>query len=366
MTVIRDVISLIEEVAPLALQEDYDNAGLLAGNPADEVNGVLLTTDVTEEVVREAINNKANLIIAHHPLIFKGLKKITGNGSYVERTLILAIKNNIAIYAAHTNLDSVSGGVNKKIADTLGLVGTRILQPAKGLLEKLVVFVPVEHAERVREALFSAGAGNIGEYDSCSYNIRGEGTFRAGDNANPFVGEKGNLHREPEERVETVFPSYKRNSVINALVDSHPYEEPAYDIYSLENTFQGAGMGMLGELDSEIDEEVFIEQVKKQFDCKGIRYSPLLNKKVKKVALCGGSGASLINKAIKAGADVFLSADFKYHQFFDADGKILILDIGHYESEHFTVQLFHDIITKKIPNFAVYLSQVNTNPINYL
>ncbi|MFW6222953.1 MAG: Nif3-like dinuclear metal center hexameric protein, partial [Bacteroidota bacterium] len=315
---IRDIISVIEEKAPLALQEDYDNAGLLTGDPADKVSGVLLTTDVTEEVVREAIKNKINLIIAHHPLIFKGLKKVLGNGSYVERTLILAIKNDIAIYAAHTNLDSVPEGVNKKIADTLDLVNTRILQPAKGLLEKLVVFVPVEHAGRVREALFSAGAGNIGEYDSCSYNLHGEGTFRAGDHASPFVGEKGELHRESEERIETILPSYKRNRIIDALIDSHPYEEPAYDIYSLQNAFQGAGAGMLGEMDKAVDEEVLIERVKKRFECKGIRYSKLLNKKVKNVALCGGSGASLLNAAIKAKADVFLTADFKYHQFFDA------------------------------------------------
>lgn len=361
---IKDITRFLEDQAPLKLQESYDNAGLILGDNSAEVSAALVTLDVTEAVVDEAIKRKAGLIIAHHPIVFSGLKKITGK-NYIERTLIKAIKNDVAIYAAHTNLDSVTSGVNGKICEKLGLENCKILQPSSGMLKKLVTYVPVDHAEKVREAIFAAGAGNIGNYDSCSFNVHGQGTFRGSETANPFVGEKGEQHYENEIRLETVFPSYLQGKTIAALVQAHPYEEVAYDIYSLDNSFDQIGMGMIGSLPKEKSETAFLRQLKKTFDVKLVRHTALQEKRVKKVAVCGGAGSFLLNQAIAAGADFFVTGDFKYHQFFDAENKIVIADIGHFESEQFTKELFYELLTKKFPKFAVHLSEVNTNPVFY-
>ncbi|WP_319500907.1 Nif3-like dinuclear metal center hexameric protein [uncultured Draconibacterium sp.] len=361
---IKDITNFLEDLAPLKLQESYDNAGLILGDKNAEVSAALVTLDVTEAIVDEAIKRKAGLIIAHHPIVFSGLKKITGK-NYIERTLIKAIKHDVAIYAAHTNLDSVTGGVNGKICEKLGLENCKILQPAGGMLKKLVTFVPVDHANKVREAVFTAGAGQIGNYDSCSFNAHGQGTFRGSDTTNPFVGKKGEQHYENEIRVETIFPDYLQGKVINALVQAHPYEEVAYDIYSLDNKFDQIGAGMIGLLPKEKSETAFLRQLKKTFDVKMIRHTALQDKKVKKIAVCGGAGSFLLNQAIAAGADFFVTGDFKYHQFFDAENKIVIADIGHFESEQFTKELFYEILTKKFPKFAVHLSEVNANPVFY-
>ncbi len=364
MIKIKDITQFFENFAPLRLQESYDNAGLIVGNPETTIDSALITLDVTEEVVEEAIKIKAGLIVAHHPIVFSGLKKITGK-NYVERTLLKAIKNDIAIYAAHTNLDSVEGGVNGKICEKLGLVNCRILQPAGSLLKKLVTFVPVDHAEKVRKAIFSAGAGHIGNYDSCSFNSHGQGTFRGDETTNPYVGEKGQQHYENEIRLETIFPGYIQGKVINALLQAHPYEEVAYDIYPLENKFNKVGMGMIGDLPEEKEEMIFLKQLKDTFKIGTIKHTALKNKNVKKVAVCGGAGSFLLNQAIAAGADFFVSGDFKYHQFFDAENKIVIADIGHFESEQFTKELFYELLTKNFPKFAVHLSEVNSNPVFY-
>ena len=364
MTKIKDIANFLETIAPLRLQESYDNAGLIIGDPTEEVKGILITLDVTEEIIEEAIQQKCNLVVAHHPIIFSGLKKITGR-NYVERTVLKAIKNDIAIYAAHTNLDSVTNGVNGKICEKLGLENCRILETADGLLKKLVTFIPVDHAEKVREAVFSAGAGHIGNYDSCSFNTHGQGTFRGNDSTHPFVGKKGKHHYENEIRFETVFPSYIQSKVITALLNAHPYEEVAYDIYPLENKFEQAGMGMIGELPAEKSETEFLQQVKDTLGTGAIKHTRLLGKNVKKVAVCGGAGSSLLNRAISTGADIFISGDFKYHQFFDAENKIVIADVGHFESEQFTKELFYELLTKKFSTFAVRLSGVNTNPVFY-
>ena len=361
---IKDITNYLEDFAPLKLQESYDNAGLILGDKNAKVSAVLVTLDITEAVVDEAIARKANLIIAHHPIVFSGLKKITGK-NYVERTLIKAIKNDIAIYAAHTNLDSVTGGVNGKICEKLGLENCKILQPTGGILKKLVTYVPVDHADKVREAVFAAGAGNIGNYDSCSFNAHGQGTFRGNDTTNPFVGEKGQQHYENEIRIETVLPDYLQGKVINALLQAHPYEEVAHDIYSIDNKFDQIGAGMIGSLPKEKEETTFLRQLKKTFGLKVIRHTALQEKKVKKIAICGGAGSFLLNQAIAAGADIFVTGDFKYHQFFDAENKIVIADIGHFESEQFTKELFYELLTKKFPKFAVHLSEVNTNPVFY-
>ncbi len=362
---INNITQILESFAPLSLQESYDNAGLIVGNKNDKVNGILITLDVTEEVVQEAIDAGYNFILAHHPVAMGGLKKFNGS-NYDERIIIKAIKNDIAIYAGHTNLDSVESGVNSKICDKIGLQNRQILSPAKNELIKLVTFVPIDYCQRVREAVFNAGAGQIGNYDSCSFNVQGNGTFKANKNTNPFVGEKGKVHTEKEERIETILPAHIKNKVLKALINAHPYEEVAYDLYPLMNTYPGIGSGMIGELAEPEDEIKFLERIKDIFKVGTIRYTSLLNKPIKKVAVCGGSGSFLIRDAKAQGADIFITGDLKYHQFFDAEKQIILADIGHFESEQFTKELFFEILTKKIPNFAICLSKVNTNPIKYL
>lgn len=365
MITLKDIANAIEEIAPSNYQESYDNAGLLIGNQTDEVHKALLTIDVTEAVIDEAINEKADLIIAHHPLIFSGLKRLNGKND-VERCVIKAIRNNIAIYVAHTNLDSVPGGVNSKICEKIGLKNCTILQPVNHDLLKLVTFVPQNDAEKVRAALFSAGAGHIGDYDQCSYNLKGEGTFRAGANTTPHVGEIGQIHTEAETRIETIMPKHLKSSIINALLSAHPYEEVAYDIYALENSNPQIGIGMIGELPIPEDETEFLLRIKEIFGCQAIRHTHLSGKKVTKIAVCGGSGSFLLNNAKASGAGIFVTGDYKYHQFFEAENKIVIADIGHYESEQFTKEVFYEILTKKFPNFALRLSQVETNPVYFL
>lgn len=361
---IREIIHYFEELAPTILQESYDNSGLIIGDFENEISKMLICIDITEEVLNEAIQNNCGLIVSHHPIIFKGIKKIN-NDNYVERIIRKAIKNEINIFALHTNLDNLLNGVNGKIAEKLGLRKVKILQTHKKLFRKLVTFCPIDHANKVREALFKAGAGKVGNYDSCSFNIEGKGTFKANANANPYVGEKNKMHTEKEERIEIIYPSYIENSVINGLYAAHPYEEIAYDIYSLENNMPNVGFGIIGELKNAISETKFLLNIKNIFNAKYMRHTKLLNQRVKRIAICGGSGSFLINEAKKAKADVLISADIKYHDFFEADGEILLIDIGHYESEQFTKELIYDIIIKKIPNFGFKISGIDTNPIIY-
>lgn len=365
MTTIKEVISSLEKLAPPALQESYDNSGLLIGDEQKKISGVLLCIDVTEEIIDEAARKKCNLIISHHPLLFSPLKKITG-GNYVERCMISAIEKGIAVYAIHTNLDNVLNGVNKKIADKLGLTNTKILKPMPGRLKKLVTFCPLKHSEKVRQALFNAGAGRIGNYDECSFNMQGTGTFRGSANTNPFVGKKGVQHREQEERIEMIFESFRQSEIISALLSVHPYEEVAYDIYKLDNLHQNIGAGMIGDLKKPVSETAFLKSVKENMKAGVVRHTKLRGKKVQRVAVCGGSGSFLLQDAIRGGADVFVTADFKYHQFFDAESKIVIADIGHYESEQFTTEIFKDYLSDNFSTFAVRLAETVTNPIQYL
>ncbi|TWW02017.1 Nif3-like dinuclear metal center hexameric protein [Chitinophaga pinensis] len=362
---IRDITNAIAAFAPLQYQESYDNAGLLFGSADWELTGVLLTLDATEAVIDEAIEKKCNLVVAHHPIVFGGLKKINGS-NYVERVAIKAIKHDIAIYAAHTNLDNVRNGVCNMMAERLELQQRSVLSPKRELLRKLYTFVPQADAEKVRAALFAAGAGHIGAYSECSYNVEGTGTFKAGAGTNPHVGGQGLRHLEPETKVEVIFPVYLENAVVKALLGSHPYEEVAYDIVKLENAYAEVGSGLIGELKAPMEEEAFLRWVKQQFNTGCVRYTPLRGRPVKKVALCGGAGSFLLKRAIAAGADAYISADFKYHEFFDAENQIVIADVGHFESEQFTVELFYHILTEKFPNFAPLKSTIRTNPVNYL
>ena len=362
--ILKELLAELESFAPLSYQETYDNCGLLTGHKELEITGAILSLDCTEEIVNEAITKNCNLIIAHHPIIFSGLKKLNGT-NYIERTIIKAIQHNIAIYACHTNLDNVKLGVNKKIADKIGLINQQILSPKKSILKKLVTFVPATHIDSVREGLFNVGAGHIGNYDQCSFMLEGTGTFRGNEFTNPFIGKTGIITYEKELRLEVIFESMNESQILSALKQQHPYEEIAFDIYQLENTYQNIGSGVTGELEKEITEIEFLEQLKKTFKLKVIKHTSLLNKSIKKVALCGGSGSFLLKNAINSKSDIYISSDFKYHEFFDAENKILIADIGHYESEQFTPEIFYEIISKKFPNFVSYLTETNTNPVNY-
>ena len=361
---IKEIISCIESYAPLSFQESYDNSGLITGDPEQETNSALLTIDVTEEVIDEALKHKCSLIISHHPLIFRPIKKLSDN-SWVSRCIIKSIRNNIALYAAHTNIDAIKLGVNARISEKIGLTNTSILIPRREELRKLVFFVPLSHADKVRTKIFEAGAGHIGNYDQCSFNTQGEGTFRGSEDSNPFVGTKGELHIEKEIKVETIYPVYREPSVIRAMLEAHPYEEVAYDIYPLANLYNQAGSGMIGELNEPVNETIFLKKLKEIFRTGIIRHSEFLRKKIKKVAVCGGSGGQFLEHAINRGAGIYITSDIRYHQFFDADNRIIIADIGHYESEQFTTELFHELIMKKFPKFAVHFSEVNTNPVNY-
>jgi dinuclear metal center YbgI/SA1388 family protein len=362
---LRELTTFLETLAPLAYQEDYDNSGLIVGDPDKEVNGALISLDCTEAVVDEAIANGLNLIISHHPIVFRGLKKFNGK-NYVERVLIKAIKNDIALYAIHTNFDNVLDGVNKKICDKLGVRDPRILKPKESSLRKLVTFCPDADAEAVRKAMFEAGAGWIGNYSECSYNTEGFGTFKAEVGTDPHVGEIGKRHHEAEVRIETIYPANIERNLIAALIEAHPYEEVSYDLYPVNNQYPQVGSGMIGNLESDEDEAEFLNYVKENLNAKVIRYTALRGKKIRRVAVCGGSGSFLLSNAIAAGADIFITADFKYHEFFDSEGKLIIADVGHFESEQFTQELLLELITEKFPNFALRLTVQNTNPINYL
>lgn len=359
------ITGYLETIAPPSLQEGYDNSGLLTGNASWQCTGALITLDSTEEVIDEAIANGCNLVIAHHPIVFSGLKRFNGK-NYVERTIIKAIKNDIAIYAIHTNLDNVSVGVNKKIADLIGLQNPQILQHKDSTLRKLVFFCPISHADAVRDAIFNAGAGHIGNYSHCSFNIAGQGTFKGEEGSNPFAGQKGQLHTEDEIRIESILPAYLEEKVVKAMLAAHPYEEVAFDIYMPDNKSNNIGAGMVGVLENPVDEMEFLQQLKQTFNCGVVKYTNLLGRPVKKVAVCGGSGRFLLNDAIKAGADVFVTSDFKYHDYFDADSRIVVADIGHYESEQFTKQLLYDLLIKNFTTFALRISKCGTNPVNYL
>ncbi|GEP96075.1 Nif3-like dinuclear metal center hexameric protein [Chitinophaga cymbidii] len=363
--IIRDIIQILEAFAPPPYQESYDNAGLLFGNAGTEVKGVLLTLDATEAVLDEALEKGCNLVIAHHPIVFSGLKKINGN-NYVERVAIKAIKNDIAVYAAHTNLDNVRGGVSAMMAAQLGLEQTKVLAPKRELLCKLFTFAPVADAEIVRAALFAAGAGHIGKYSECSFYHDGTGTFKGQADTDPYVGKPGERHLEPETKIEVIFPAYLEAQVVRALLQHHPYEEVAYDIIQLENEYNEVGSGLIGTLPEAMEEMDFLRMVKERFRTGCVRYTPLRGKPVKKVAVCGGAGSFLLKKARSAGADAYVSADFKYHEFFDAENQLIIADVGHFESEQFAVDLFYHILTENFRNFAPLKSTINTNPVNYL
>lgn len=362
--IVNEVTHILEELAPLAYAEDFDNVGLLVGDPNTKVSGILVTLDTLENVVDEAIAKDCNLIVSFHPIIFSGLKRITG-ASYVERVVIKAIQHNIAIYSMHTALDNTLEGVNAKICEVLGLLHTKILIPRKGTIKKLSTYVPKADANGLKEVLFKAGAGNIGNYSNCSFTTEGTGSYKAGQLANPVKGQIGKTHYEKETQINVTYRRANEKIVLKALFENHPYEEVAYEIFTLDNTDQNIGMGMVGELQQPMNEHDFLKLIKGKMNVSCVRHSQLLNKNIKRVAVLGGSGSFAISAAKAVNADIFITADIKYHQFYEAENKMIIADIGHYETEQFTKNIIVDYLTKKIPNFAISLSESITNPIKY-
>lgn len=361
---IKEVVASLETLAPPSLQESYDNAGLIIGDENAECNGILVSLDATEAVIDEAIKRNCNLVISHHPIVFSGLKRITGT-NYVQKAVIKAIKKDIALYAIHTNLDNIITGVNGRIASFLGLRDISILSSKENQLKKLYTFVPAADADKVRQAIFDAGAGQIGNYEECSFNAEGFGTFKGGMNTEPYVGKPGERHKENETKVEVIFPTWLEGRIIRNLLSSHPYEEVAYDIIKLDNKFSTIGSGVLGELNKSMAEVEFLQQLKETFGLQVIRHTQLLGKEIKKVAVCGGAGSFLISSALASGADIYITSDIKYHEFFDANDAMIIADIGHYESEQFTINLLQEFLVQKFPTFAVLKTAENTNPVRY-
>ncbi len=361
---IQDVTNYIEQLAPLTYAENFDNVGLLVGNYNTKVTGVLVTLDTLEDTVDEAITKNCNLIVSFHPIIFSGLKKLNGS-NYVERVVLKAIKNDIAIYATHTALDNSKNGVSAKMCTVLDLNNTQILIPKTNAIKKLTTYIPFAEANNLRNKLFEAGAGNIGNYSNCSFTVEGKGSFLGNEDSKPTIGKKGEILFEEESAISVIFENYLENNILKTLFECHPYEEVSYEIVTLDNINKNVGMGMIGELPKELSEKEFLQFVKKTFKTDCVRHSSLLNKSIKKVAVLGGSGSFAIKNAIQQKADAYISADFKYHEFFKAENKILLTDIGHYESEQFTKNLLVEYLTKKITNFAVILSEKSTNPIYY-
>lgn len=369
---IKEILSILEEMAPLAYAEDFDNVGLLVGNTETEATGVLVCHDALETVIEEAMSKNCNLVVCFHPILFSGIKKITGK-NYVERAILKAIKNDISIYAVHTALDNHQNGVNKIFCDALDLVNTKVLIPKPNFIQKLVTYTIPENVEKLRNALFEAGAGKIGNYEDCSFNSKGIGTYMGNENSNPEIGERFEFVEANEIKIEVTFEKYLQSKILKALFNNHIYEEVAYEIYNTENTHQNIGLGMIGELKTEMHELEFLKMVKEKMSCGGIRHTNFLKKPIKKIAVLGGSGAFAIKNAIQAGADIYLTADLKYHNFYEAENKIILADIGHFESERYTKNYIIDYLTKKIANFAnslsldkIILSEINTNPVKYL
>jgi dinuclear metal center YbgI/SA1388 family protein len=364
MTRVKDITSFLNSIAPSSLQEDYDNAGLIVGENETIVTGVLVCLDCTEAIIEEAIMLGCNMVVAHHPIVFRGLKKFN-NANYVERTIIKAIKNDVAIFAIHTNLDNIIEGVNAKICQKIGLTNTKILAPKPQMLKKITTFVPKDFVEEVADALHSAGAGQIGKYKECSFRVEGTGTFTPAPGSNPFVGKIDHKSMENEVRIEMIFPNYLKSNILKALKKAHPYEEVAYYLHTLDNENQEIGAGMVGELEKPMEIQSFLAMLKEKMDLKVIKHTKILKEKVQKIAVCGGSGSFLTKNVLSSGADIYISADYKYHEYFDADGQIMIIDIGHFESEKYTIDLLFDLISNNFSNFALHCTKNSTNPINY-
>ena len=360
---VGDLCGWLEQRAPLRFQEDYDNSGLLVGQRSWTVTGVLCCLDADEAVVHEAVARGCNVVLSHHPIVFKGLKRLTG-ATAVERTVALALKHNVALYAGHTNWDSIQGGVSFSLAQRLGLVAPRIMMPRGGELLNLVVYVPAEHASPVAEAAFGAGAGRIGAYDECHFSGSGTGTFRPLDGAQPFVGQIGVREVADEHRLEFVLPKHRKSAVQQAVWAAHPYEEVAHSWISLDNSWSEVGYGAVGNLPEPIRLGDFLAVCAAQLGAESVRYSTSsLDRIVQRIAVCGGSGAEFAGAAAAAGADAYVTGDLKYHGFQDPPGGLVLVDVGHGESERPFIDDWAELIRSEFVTFAVLISETDNRPV---
>ena len=374
MPTVADLTAALETLAPPALQMAYDNSGLLVGEPDTEITGVLITLDCLEATVEEAIDTGCNVIVAHHPIVFGGLKRLTGR-TYVERVVMRALRAGVALYAIHTNLDSVlAQGVSGRLAAKLGLRGVTTLQPTAGALQKLAVYVPADPAglvDRVAAAMWAAGAGQIGHYDEASFRTAGTGTFRPLAGAEPAIGSApavdgtgaaGDREAVSEHKLEVVVPRVLAKAVLRAARAAHPYEEMAYDLYDVAGAHPDYGMGAVGDLHTDMAYDAWLDYLCARLELTGLKVTADTGRPIRRVAVCGGSGASLLGAARASGAQAFVTADFKYHEFFDAEGELVVCDVGHYESERHTTQLLYEYISTRFGTFAARMTQLDTNP----
>ncbi len=367
----NQIFNFIESWAPKGAAWQKDNPGLQAGDPNSQVENIFLCLELTKEAFDEAVKRKCNFIFTHHPLIFQPLKKLNLQTDKTSILLSGLIKNNITLYSAHTNLDFTKGGVSFQLAEKLGLQNLRFIDKLENSLYKLSVFVPEKNAAALSEALFAEGAGVIGEYKKCSFRSQGRGTFEGSENSNPAVGKAGRFEETDEVKIEFTLESWKLDKVLTALVKNHPYEEPAYDVYPTLTGNTNYGYGAVGELPEEMEEENFLTHVCDSLNAPGLRYASGKNGKVKTVAVCGGSGSDLLYKAMGIKADALITADVKYHTFQDAEGKILLADAGHYETEVIVL----DEVKRRIENYLVgqnksdikvYTYGGSTSPVKFL
>ena len=365
---IGELTTYLEDWAPPGAAWERDNVGLQIGSREKKLKNILLCLELNQEVLNEALDKKCNFIFTHHPLIFNPLKRIDTQKDLQAKLIEVIIKNDLTVYSAHTNLDFTKDGVSFELAKTLKLKNINFLETEESNQFKVVLFVPEKYLEKVAGAVFSAGGGIIGEYKNCSFRLKGEGTFQGSEKSNPAIGKKLRMEKVEETRLELIVDSWNLKKVISALMKTHPYEEPAYDVYPLKNRNVNYGEGAIGELTAKMNEKQFLGHVNKSLKTEAVRFCRGKNTSIQKVAVCGGAGSGLLKSAVAAGADAFITADIKYHTFHDALGNILLIDAGHYETEIFSL----NAVQKKIEtyfgknrNIKVYKYSRSTNPIKF-
>lgn len=365
-----DLTKYLEDWAPPGSAWERDNVGLQIGSGAEKIRNIMLCLELTEKVLKEALQKNCNFIFTHHPLIFSPIKKLDTEKDSQAKLIETVIKNNLIVYSAHTNLDFTKDGVSFELARVLKLKNVRFLQNEVDNQLKIVVYVPSDHLEEISSAIFEAGAGTIGEYNSCSFRINGTGTFKGSHKSNPAIGKKETLETVEEIRLEAIVDTWNLKKVLNAISKNHPYEEPAFDVIPLKNKNVNHGAGAIGELDAEMTEKVFLSHIAKCLRVKNFKYTDGRGKKIKKVAVCGGAGSEMLRTAISSGADAFITADIKYHTYHDAQDRILLVDAGHFETEIFSLNSVDKKIKKILDDeledrIKVFHYSGSTNPIKF-
>jgi len=360
-----EIFKYIRSWAPEEIAWNKDNVGLQVGSAKRKVKNILLALDLNMKVIIEAVKKDCNIIITHHPLLFNPLRKIDTDQDNTSLLVEKLIKHDITLFSAHTNLDFTKDGVSFELAKTLKLTNLRFLSNIKSAQYKLIVFVPEGHIEKVASAIFENGGGIIGEYSNCSFRTKGQGSFKGSKKTSPSIGKKLNYEKTDEIKLEVLIDSWKLNEILSAIRSVHPYEEIAYDVYPLNNENVNYGIGAIGELHTAMNQREFFNHVSKSLKINNFRYTTGKTNKIKTVAVCGGSGSEVIPAAIKKGADALITADIKYHTFFDNERKILLIDAGHYETEIFSLNEVNkrlaDLIKKK--KNKVFKYNGSTNPV---